>query len=129
MVRREPIPPRVQVAPDAARTALPWVRRCGTRAIAVAEHRRRRGRTLSDVLRLFLELAAIPSPPGEERAVADRVLAELDEIGLDWHEDGAGATIGSSMVAKANDVFSNIIAASRPRSPKTTRFSTSRQKS
>ena len=27
----------------------------------------------SDVLDLFLELAAIPSPPGEERAVADRV--------------------------------------------------------
>ena len=29
------------------------------------------------LLDLFLELCAIPSPPGEERAVADRVLAEL----------------------------------------------------
>ena len=56
---------------------------------------RRRGRTLSDVLGLFLELAAIPSPPGEERAVADRVLAELEDIGLRADEDGAGAEIGS----------------------------------
>ena len=30
---------------------------------------------MSEVLDLFLELAAIPSPPGEERAVADVVIA------------------------------------------------------
>jgi len=30
-----------------------------------------------DVLALFVELAALPSPPGEERAVADRVLDYL----------------------------------------------------
>ena len=59
--------------------------------------RRRRGRTLSDVLRLFLELAAIPSPSGEERAVADRVLAELDAIGCPWDEDEAGPSVGSTM--------------------------------
>ncbi len=48
------------------------------------------------VLDLFLELAALPSPPGEERAVADRVLAELRSLGLAADEDGAGAEIGST---------------------------------
>ncbi len=46
---------------------------------------------------MFLELCAIPSPPGQERAVADRVIAELDDIGLAWDEDGAGAIVGSTM--------------------------------
>ena len=36
----------------------------------------------SDVLDLFLELAALPSPSGEERAVADRVLDYLRDCGL-----------------------------------------------
>jgi tripeptide aminopeptidase len=44
-----------------------------------------------------VELAAIPSPPGEERACADRVLEELRRIGLEADEDGAGAQIGSTM--------------------------------
>ncbi|MCY7302997.1 MAG: M20/M25/M40 family metallo-hydrolase [Thermoleophilia bacterium] len=52
---------------------------------------------MSDVTGLFLELAAIPSPPGEERVVADRVIAELEALGLDWSEDEIGATIGSTM--------------------------------
>jgi tripeptide aminopeptidase len=47
-------------------------------------------------LELFLDLAAIPSPPGEERAVADRVAAELRGIGLEVDEDDAGARIGSN---------------------------------
>ena len=47
-------------------------------------------------LDLFLELAALPSPPGEERAVADRVAAELRELGLTVDEDDAGTRIGSS---------------------------------
>jgi tripeptide aminopeptidase len=47
-------------------------------------------------LDLFLELAALPSPPGEERAVADRVTAELRGLGLDVEEDDAGARIGAS---------------------------------
>jgi tripeptide aminopeptidase len=53
--------------------------------------------TQPDVLELFLELAAIPSPSGEERAVADRVCASLDGIGLEWDEDDAGAVVGSTM--------------------------------
>lgn len=50
-----------------------------------------------DLVTLFLELAAIPSPPGQERAVADRVVHYLREIGLDVDEDGAGDRIGSTM--------------------------------
>lgn len=48
-------------------------------------------------LDLFLELAAIPSPPGEERAVADVVLRYLRDLGLDPDEDGCGPSIGSTM--------------------------------
>jgi len=48
------------------------------------------------VLDLFLELAAMSSPPGEERAVADRVAEELRAIGLEVEEDDAGAVIGSN---------------------------------
>ena len=50
---------------------------------------------MSSVLDLFLELAAIPSPPGRERAVADRVAARLRERGFAVDEDGAGAEIGA----------------------------------
>ena len=46
---------------------------------------------------LFLELAAIPSPPGEERAVADVVLRYLRDLGLTPDEDDCGPSIGSSM--------------------------------
>ncbi|MET0939637.1 MAG: M20/M25/M40 family metallo-hydrolase [Gaiellaceae bacterium] len=52
---------------------------------------------MSRVLDLFLELAAIPSPPGEERAVADRVTEELRSLGLDVDEDETGPSIGSTM--------------------------------
>lgn len=48
---------------------------------------------MSHALELFLELAAVPSPPGSERAVADRVLAELRDLGLDATEDDAGDRI------------------------------------
>jgi tripeptide aminopeptidase len=51
----------------------------------------------SDVLATFLELAALPSPPGEERAVADRVLAYLTALGLEAGEDDAGARVGSTI--------------------------------
>ena len=47
----------------------------------------------SSLLDLFLELCAIPSPSGRERAVADRVGAYLTELGLEWDEDGAAATL------------------------------------
>src|SRR5579864_1185331 len=51
----------------------------------------------SDVLDLFLELAAVPSPPGEERAAADAVLHYLDDLGLDASEDDAGSQVGSTI--------------------------------
>jgi tripeptide aminopeptidase len=50
----------------------------------------------SPLVDLFLELCAIPSPPGEERLVADRVGRELDRLGLDWLEDDAAARLGST---------------------------------
>jgi tripeptide aminopeptidase len=49
-----------------------------------------------EVVSLFTELAALPSPPGEERVVADRVTAYLRDLGLDVAEDDAGARIGSN---------------------------------
>jgi tripeptide aminopeptidase len=49
-----------------------------------------------DVVSLFTELAALPSPPGDERAVADRVAAYMRDLGLDVNEDDAGARIGSN---------------------------------
>jgi len=53
--------------------------------------------TATPVLDLFRELAAIPSPSGRERPVADRTLAYLRDLGLDPSEDSAGAAIGSDM--------------------------------
>ena len=50
----------------------------------------------SSLLDLFLELCAIPSPPGNERAVADRVGGFLTQLGLEWDEDDVGAAIGSN---------------------------------
>jgi tripeptide aminopeptidase len=50
-----------------------------------------------DVLDLFVELAAVPSPPGEERAVADRVTRYLRDCGLTIDEDATGPAIGSTM--------------------------------
>jgi tripeptide aminopeptidase len=51
--------------------------------------------TPSRLLELFVELCALPSPSGQERAVADRVTRELDAIGLAWDEDDSGPAIGS----------------------------------
>jgi tripeptide aminopeptidase len=51
---------------------------------------------MPEVLELFTELAAIPSPPGEERAVADVVASYLRDCALDVDEDDAGAKIGAS---------------------------------
>ena len=52
---------------------------------------------LPDVARLFLELAAMPSPSGEERAVADMVTQYLRDLALDVQEDDTGPRIGSTM--------------------------------
>jgi tripeptide aminopeptidase len=49
-----------------------------------------------DVVELFTQLAAMPSPPGEEREVADRVAGYLGELGLTVDEDDAGERIGST---------------------------------
>ena len=49
-----------------------------------------------DVVSLFTELAALPSPPGEEREVADRVTAYMRNLGLDVSEDDAGERIGAN---------------------------------
>jgi tripeptide aminopeptidase len=48
------------------------------------------------VLDLFLELAAISSPPGEERPVADRVSAYLRDLGLTVDEDDVAASISGT---------------------------------
>lgn len=42
---------------------------------------------------LFVELCALPSPSGKERAVTDRVTAYLDDLGLEWDEDDAAAKL------------------------------------
>ena len=52
---------------------------------------------MTDVLDLFVELAAIPSPPGEERAVADRVAGYLRDLGLAVDEDDAADRVGATM--------------------------------
>jgi tripeptide aminopeptidase len=52
---------------------------------------------MTAVLDLFTELCATPSPPGQERAVADRVIAELEALGLEVEEDDAGAAIDSTI--------------------------------
>jgi tripeptide aminopeptidase len=49
------------------------------------------------ILDLFTELAALPSPPGEERAVADAVARYLRDLALDVEEDDAGAAVGSTI--------------------------------
>src|SRR5262249_43064965 len=49
------------------------------------------------VLDMFLELAAIGSPSGSERAVADRGHGFLRDLGLQTEEGGAGEAIGSEI--------------------------------
>jgi tripeptide aminopeptidase len=49
-----------------------------------------------DVVGLFTELAAIPSPPGSEREVADRVAAYLQDLGLEVSEDDTGDRIDAN---------------------------------
>jgi tripeptide aminopeptidase len=48
------------------------------------------------VLDLFTELAAVPSPPGEERAVADAVSRYLRDLALEPEEDDTGPAVGST---------------------------------
>jgi tripeptide aminopeptidase len=51
----------------------------------------------SEVVDLFTELAALPSPPGDERAVADVVIGYLRDLGLSVDEDDAGPKVGSNI--------------------------------
>ena len=51
----------------------------------------------SEVVALFLELAALRTPPGEERAAADVCLRYLRGLGLEPDEDGCGPGIGSTI--------------------------------
>src|SRR5439155_15129516 len=67
----------------------------------------------AEVVSLFTELAALPSPPGEERVVADRVAAYLRDLGLDVAEDDAGARIGSN----AGSLYTRIGAADETGTP------------
>jgi tripeptide aminopeptidase len=48
-----------------------------------------------EIRQIFMELAALPTPPGSERAAADVVSAFLRDLGLAVDEDGAGTSIGS----------------------------------
>lgn len=50
----------------------------------------------SPLLDFFLELCAIPSPSGHERAVADRVRNCLEGLGLEVDEDDAGERLGGT---------------------------------
>jgi len=47
----------------------------------------------SPLVDLFVELCAIPSPSGRERAVADRVGGYLTDLGLEWDEDDAATEL------------------------------------
>jgi tripeptide aminopeptidase len=69
---------------------------------------------VSEVLDLFVELAALPTPPGEERTAADVVLRYLNDLGLRPDEDDCGPSIGSTM--------GNVYARLEPTAPGTPLF-------
>ncbi len=48
---------------------------------------------MSEALRLFLELAALPTPPGRERAAIDVCAAYLRSLGVEPEEDDAGRAL------------------------------------
>jgi tripeptide aminopeptidase len=52
---------------------------------------------LPEVASLFVELARVPSPSGQERAVADRVVQYLRDLALQVDEDDAGTRIDSTI--------------------------------
>ena len=59
--------------------------------------------TESEVLDLFLELAAIPSPSGQEEAVAERVSGYLRDLALRPESDAAGNLHARIEATEAND--------------------------
>jgi tripeptide aminopeptidase len=65
-------------------------------AATLREHPGRVSSSDGDYLeRLFVDLCAIPSPSGSERACAQRVLAELEQLGIETVEDDTTAITGS----------------------------------
>ena len=58
----------------------------------------------SPLVDLFLELCAMPSPSGSERAVVDRVAAYLTDLGLEWDEDDAA----SRLAGDAGNIYCRI---------------------
>lgn len=52
--------------------------------------------TADELLERFLELVAVPSPSGSERAVSDLIQARLRAAGLSVHEDDSGARTGAA---------------------------------
>ena len=74
------------------------------RSTGSASPARRFSFVASEVLDLFLELAGVASPSGEERAVADVVTSYLRDCGLTADEDDAGAAVG----ATAGNVFARL---------------------
>jgi tripeptide aminopeptidase len=59
---------------------------------------------VSEAVDLLSELAVIPSPPGEERGVADVLLRYLRGLGLEPDEDDCGPRIGST----AGNVYARV---------------------
>jgi tripeptide aminopeptidase len=59
---------------------------------------------VSEAVDLLSELTAIPSPPGEERGVADVLLRYLSDLGLEPDEDDCGPKIGST----AGNVYARV---------------------
>lgn len=51
--------------------------------------------TLDDLTELFVRLAETPSPSGQERAVADLIVAEVRAAGLEAHEDDSAPRTGA----------------------------------
>src|SRR5262249_21399708 len=115
VLRRVAVPPRVQVAARAARSAVPRVRGGVAGARAGASGRRegvlgQRGdkglahdrdvtraseverRRLNDT---FAELCAVRSVFGEERAIADLLTARLTEVGAEVFEDDSAVMSGA----------------------------------
>jgi tripeptide aminopeptidase len=67
----------------------------------------------SPLVDFFVELCALPSPSGKERAVADRVAAYLTGIGLAWDEDDAAGRLDGD----AGNIYCRIPATSEGGTP------------
>ena len=83
------VPPRVQVAPDAAASALPRLRRRGASACrrgASARHDARRSRPTAPSA-CSSSWRRSRARRGSERAVTDRCIAYLRDLGLEPHEE------------------------------------------